>query len=86
MGECMLYFFIHLHIYAHRLTLILKNLAVYEQWGLLSLSGIDSLITTPSRIVDPNKDAPAKYKQKLTFEEKKTFFARFLLGKAPKVL
>jgi len=50
------------------------SLAVYDQWVLLSLSGIDSLITTPSKIIDPNNDAPAKYKQKPTFGEKKSFF------------
>ncbi len=50
-----------------------EKLAVYDQWVLLSLSGIDSLITTPSKIIDPNNDAPAKCKEKLTFEEKKPF-------------
>jgi hypothetical protein len=33
-----------------------------------------SLITMSRRIIDPNNDAPAKYKQKPTFGEKKLFF------------
>jgi hypothetical protein len=46
---------------------------------------LDSLITTASKIIDPNNDAPAKYKQKPSFEEKNVF-SRFLLGKTAKVL
>jgi hypothetical protein len=39
---------------------ITEKLAVYGQGVHLSLSGIDFLITTPSRIIGPNDDAPAK--------------------------
>jgi len=42
-------------------------------------------MTAPSRIIDPNNDAPAKYKKKLTFEQKTTFYDVPLLGKSPKV-
>ena len=41
------------------------------------LLSIDSLITTASKIIDPNNDAPAKYKQKTTFKRKKCFFRVF---------
>ena len=52
----------------------MEKLAVYEEELQLSLISIDSLITTASKIIDPNNDAPAKYKRKTTFKEKKTFF------------
>jgi hypothetical protein len=55
----------------------MEKLAVYGEGVQLSLLSIDSLITTASKIVDPNNDAPAKYKQKSTFKEQKYFFRVF---------
>jgi hypothetical protein len=55
----------------------MEKLAVYDQGIQLSLLGIDSVITTASKILDPNNDAPAKYKRKTTFNEKKEFFRVF---------
>jgi hypothetical protein len=55
----------------------MEKLAVYDQGVQLSLLGIDSVITTTSKILDPNNDAPAKYKRKTTFNEKKHFFRVF---------
>ena len=53
----------------------MEKSAVYDEGVLLSLLSIDFLITTASKIIDPNNDAPAKYKRKTTFKEKKVFFA-----------
>ena len=55
----------------------MEKLAVYDEEVRLSLLSIDSLITTASKIIDPNNDAPAKYKGKTTFQEKKAFFHVF---------
>ena len=52
----------------------MEKSAVYDEGVLLSLLSIDFLITTASKIIDPNNDAPAKYKRKTTFKEKKGFF------------
>jgi hypothetical protein len=53
----------------------MEKLAVYDEEVRLSLLSIDSLITTASKIIDPNNDAPAKYKQETTFKRKNVFFA-----------
>ena len=53
----------------------MEKSAVYDEEVLLSLLCTDSLITTASKIIDPNNDAPAKYKQQTTFKEKKFFSA-----------
>ena len=52
----------------------MEKLTVYEEELQLLLISIDSLITTVNKIIDLNNDAPAKYKRKATFEEKKAFF------------
>ncbi len=55
----------------------MEKLAVYDEGAQLSLLSINSLITTASKIIDPNNDTPAKYKQKTTFKEQKYFFRIF---------
>jgi hypothetical protein len=55
----------------------MEKIAVYDEEVQLLLLSIDSLITTASKIIDPNNDAPAKYKRKTTFKEKKAFFGAF---------
>ena len=52
----------------------MEKIPVYDEEVQLLLLNIDSLITTASKIIDPNNDAPAKYKQKLLLKKKYSFF------------
>ncbi len=61
-------------------NVITEKSAVYDQVVHLLLSGTKTLITTISKITDPNNNAPAKYMGKTNFKEKKRFFI-FPVGK-----
>ena len=56
------------------LCVITEKSAVYDRVVHLLLLGTETLITTPSKIIDPNNNAPAKYMQKPNLKEKKLFF------------
>ena len=51
----------------------MEKIAVYDEEVQLLLLSIDSLITTASKIIDLNNDAPAKYMRKPAFQEKTLF-------------